>query len=158
MRKLLCIAIVVLTAATCYASPRLRWSKSTGRLPSRAGSNVLRRDAARDATTRTVRLGRPRTVARFTTRAQARLEMRNGIGPRSHFTPQLRPGRPLSSRQAWRRFGLPKAPTVRESVVLRRGTQVRFNKALNGRPGVGEITTVRRVPRQNIRTVVRLKR
>jgi hypothetical protein len=153
-----CIALIVCAASTCEAGVRFRWSRPSRRLETAKASRVLRKDAVRDAATKPVRLSRSRTVARYTTGSQARLEMRSGIAPRSHFASRARAGRPFASVKAGRTFGLPRRPTVRESVVLRRGTVVRFNKALGGRPGMGEITTLRRVPKENIRRIVRLKR
>jgi hypothetical protein len=155
--------LVALLISSCAISmnatrPRFRWSQPSGRTRSVAMSKILRRDAARDASTRSVRLSRMRSVARYTTGTRARLEARGGIAAGSHFTARLRRGRPMSATNARRSFGLPRKPSVRESVLLRKGTQVRFNKAIHGRPGIGEITTVRRIPRESIRQIARLKR
>jgi len=138
--------------------PRFRWSQPSGSTKSVAMNKILRRDATRDASTRSVRLSRTRSVARYTTGTRARLEARGGIAAGSHFTARLRRGRPMSATNARRSLGLPHKPAVRESVVLPKGTPVRFNKALGGARGVGEIKVMRRVPRANIRQVVRLRR
>jgi hypothetical protein len=138
--------------------PRFRWSQPSGSTKSVAMNKILRRDATRDASTRSVRLTQTRSVARYTTGTRARLEARGGIAAGSHFTARLRRGRPMSATNARRSLGLPHKPAVRESVVLPKGTPVRFNKAIGGRPGRGEITIVRRLPSTNIRSLMQLKR
>lgn len=66
-------------------------------------------------------------------------------------------GRSLSPLGAKQRFGLQKAPTVRETVVLPKGFLVRHNKAPGGSPGIGEITSSRKVPPSAIRKVLPLR-
>jgi hypothetical protein len=160
IRTILYSLLILIAVVPSNATIRLRahWERSGARVRGTNFSSVLRRDAARDATTRSVRLTNSRAVARYTSQTRARLERRTGISSGSHFTSRLHRGRPMSSKNARLRLGLPKRPSVRESVVLRKGTQVRFNKALHGRPGIGEITIVRRVPRENIQRIVRLRR
>ena len=129
----------------------------SGRSASRSPGRLLRRDLIRDRATRIRVLKRDRLVARYTSSRSARLEWRSGIKPGTHFSSRLASGRPLRGWQAKRRFGLPHRPTARESVLLRRGTPVRFNKALGGRPGVGEIVASRRVRPQYIRKTVPIR-
>ncbi len=99
--------VVLLFASLCNlplqaARVRVRLQQPREFVSSRAIKNLLQRDAARDAATGSVRLSRPRTVARYTTQTRPRLEQRNGIAAGSHLTARLRPGRPMSTRTAQR--------------------------------------------------------
>jgi hypothetical protein len=58
---------------------------------------------------------------------------------------------------AQNRLGLPVRPEAREKVLLQRGTSVRFNKALGGKPGVGEITIVKPAPKTVLRDVRKIR-
>lgn len=121
-------------------------------------AKVLRLDRIRDASTPTSRLARPRTTFRYTAPQQARREADRGIAAGSHFTSRALRGRPLSTSAATARYGLPAGKTTRLTVTLPAGTRVRFNKALRGERGVGEITTADRVAPVDIRRVIRLPR
>jgi len=124
----------------------------------RSWFSILRRDSLRDRTVRPGRLLSNRPVFHYTSKAQARLESHTGIAKGSHLTSRSDAGRPLSGVLAQRRFGLPAVPSVRERVVLKKGTAVRLNKALGGKPGYGEIRLAQRVRPENIRNVVPLRR
>jgi hypothetical protein len=128
-------------------------AKSAGR----SWFSIFRRDLVRDRATRAEKLSSNRSVFRYTTKSQARVESRAGIAAGSHMTSHAGPGRPSSSL-AQKRLGLPVRPTVREKVLLPKGTAVQMNKALGGKPGYGEIRLTRRVAPQGIRKVVRLRR
>jgi len=119
---------------------------------------VLGRDAARDAATTAKALTAPRTVHRYTSIAQARREVRHGLDPNTHMTPNAQHGRPLTPDHAQKRYGLPASPEARETIVLPEGYPVRHNKALGGEPGRGELTSSRRVPPEAIRGYVTLPR
>ena len=131
--------------------------RGSARSAKRSFSTVLRRDVLRDRATRFRPLARPRTVFRYTTRSQARRELRKGILPNRHTTSRALRGRPLSPLRAQQRYGLPRPPQVRETLRLPRNLPVRHNRALGGARGVGEITSVRRLPAQAIKKVVPLK-
>jgi hypothetical protein len=118
---------------------------------------TLRRDIERDRATAPRILERDRLVSRYTTMKRARIEAREGLAAGTHFTSRLRPGRPLSAEYARARYGLPIRPEVRERILLKRGTSVRMNKALGGKPGMGEITVVRPAPSTAVRAVRRIK-
>jgi hypothetical protein len=62
----------------------------------------------------------------------------------------------LSASNAQARFGLLPGRTRRLTVDLPAGTRVRFNKALRGKRGVGEMTSVDALPQSAVRRVVRL--
>jgi hypothetical protein len=126
------------------------------RAAERSIARVLARDAARDAGSAARRLAAPRKVFRYTTPSRARLELKRGIAPGSHMTARSGPGRPLAGSTAQRRFGLPGRAGVRESILLPRGTPVRVNKALGGAPGMGEVTSTRRIPGSAIQRILRL--
>jgi len=128
-------------------------AKSAGR----SWFSIFRRDLVRDRATRVEKLATNRSVFRYTTRAQARVESRAGIGAGSHLTSHSGPGRPSASL-AQRRFGLPVRPTVREKVLLPKRTPVQMNKALGGKPGYGEIRLARRIKPENVRKVITLQR
>lgn len=113
---------------------------------SRAMAAVLKRDAARDAATAAKPLAQPRTVWRYTSKAQAERELQRGVPAGRHLTAGTTAGRLPSPERAQGRYGLPNRPEVRETVQLPAGQPVRSTKALGGEPGVGEITSTRRLP------------
>jgi hypothetical protein len=119
-------------------------TKSTSRAFRGAAAKTLRRDLLRDRATRVRLISRNRTVFRYTTKAQARRELRKGVLPGRHMTSRATPGRPLSPGQAQRRYGLPRRSQVRETIRLPRGQPVRFNRAVGGVPGMGTTTSAAR--------------
>jgi hypothetical protein len=128
------------------------------RSASRSFLSTLRRDLLRDRATPARSLVKDRSVFRYTTKERARLETSAGLSEGTHFTSHSASGRPLSAASAQRRLGLPTRPTVREKVVLRKGTRVRLNKALGGKRGYGEISLAQHAPPTDVRRVVRLRR
>jgi len=124
----------------------------------KAIAKVLRLDRIRDARTPISRLAWPRTTFRYATPEQARAAVSRGIAERSHFTSRALRGRPLRVSAAAARYGLPAGKTTRLTVTLPAGTRVRFNKALRGGRGVGEITTADRVAPGAVRRVIHLPR
>lgn len=133
-----------------------RVMKSEARIVESKSASVLRRDLMRDNATIARQLPRERTVFRYTSRAQAEKELRSGIKPGSHLTARAYPGRPLKATNAQARYGLPRRPDVRMTVILPEGASVRRNRALGGAPGVGEITSVQRTKPRAIKKVVPL--
>ena len=131
--------------------------RNLARSAGRSWSSILRRDMVRDRATRAEKLSSERSVFRYTTGTRARMESRAGIAAGSHLTSHAVPGRPSAPR-AQKRLGLPVRPTVREKVLLPKGTAVQMNKALGGKPGYGEIRLAQRVKPESIRKVVRLRR
>ena len=121
-------------------------------------AKALRLDRIRDARTPISRLAGPRTTFRYAAPQQARTEASRGIAAGSHFTSRAVRGRPLKTSGAAARYGLPAGKTTRLTVTLPAGTRVRFNKALRGGRGIGEITTADRVPPSAVRRVVQLPR
>ncbi|MBI2525335.1 MAG: hypothetical protein HYV93_05070 [Candidatus Rokubacteria bacterium] len=118
---------------------------------------MLRRDLARDRATLARPLARERTVHRYTTADRARVEVRTGIARGSHMTSHAVRGRPPAASQAQARYGLRNAPEVRETVRLPGGHPARVNRTVGGAPGVGEITSPKRVPPSAIERVVPLR-
>lgn len=112
---------------------------------SRSGSTLLRRDLVRDRAIKARPLSRQRTVFRYTSKAQASSELRRGILPGRHTTAHGGPGRPIGAAAAQKRYGLLGRPQVRETIRLPKGQPVRTAKALGGRPGVGELTSTKRL-------------
>jgi hypothetical protein len=123
-----------------------------------AVSQILRRDLARDSRLPVRRLEEPRTVHRYTTAAQARRELRQGLRPGTHTTSNARRGRPPAADTARRRYGLPRQPQVRETIRLPAGTPVRAGKVIGGKPGVGELVLRRPLGPKAILRVIRLRR
>jgi hypothetical protein len=117
---------------------------------------AVTRDAVRDRATRVVKLGTERRVFRYTTSEPAARARSAGFPAGTHFTSAVTRGRPLSGAKAADRYGLPHVPDHRLTVTLPKGTQVRFNKALAGNRGVGEITTARPLGGEVIRRDVRI--
>jgi hypothetical protein len=132
--------------------------RGEARAAERQSASVLRRDLLRDRATASRALASERSTFRYTTKAQAKRELRGGIRQGSHLTSRAYPGRPLKAASAQARYGLPRRPEVRMTVDLPKGTEVRTNRALGGAPGVGEVTTVRRTNPSAIRKVVPLPR
>lgn len=157
MKRIVWTVIALLTMAVVGADAAPAGRRLLRRLLPGSGRNVLRRDLLRDRTLPVHRLEKPRTVFRYTTRQQARRELREGLRPRTHMTARGGPGRPPSPEAAQRRYGLPRKPEVRETIRLPEGTPVRSGKALGGRPGYGELTNARPLPPEAIRRVVPLK-
>jgi hypothetical protein len=131
---------------------------ATTAVRSNAVSNAaLRRDAIRDHATPARPLAKERHVQRYTTREQAAKELTRGIPPGRHMTAQASPGKPLHARAAQRRYGLPSRPEVRETIRLPQGQPVKSNKVVGGSPGVGEVTSTKRIPPGNIVQVAPIK-
>ena len=120
-------------------------------------SRLFKRDLANHAATAAKPLTKPLTVQRYTSRAQAKREVKAGIATGTHMTPNAARGRPLSPESAQRRYGLSKPPEVRETVRLPAGQPVRHNKAQGGEPGRGELTSNQPVPKGAVTKVVPLQ-
>lgn len=174
--RLLVLLCVVITGAEAAGVGRAvargaarGLAKSTGRAATRSvvrstekqavkrAVQIQRKDLLNHRHTPVRPLGAPRTVFRYTTPNRAGAEIRAGIAPGRHMTATAPSGRPLSPLSAQRRFGLQKAPTVRETIVLPKGFPVRHNKVPGGTPGIGEVTSSRSVPRSAIQKVVPLR-
>ncbi len=110
-----------------------------------AMKKVLRRDLARDMSTAAKPLPRDKVVWRYTNRRQLSIESSRGLSPNTHMTSRIQRGRPLTAQTAQSRYGLAKQPTFRETIRIPRGQPVRLNKALGGKPGVGEATSPTRI-------------
>ena len=131
--------------------------RNLARTAERSWLSIFRRDMVRDRATSVEKLTSNRSVFRYTTKPRARLESHVGISKGSHLTSHAAPGRP-SAHLAQQRFGLPVRPSVRETVVLPKGTTVQMNKSIGGRPGYGEIRLAQRVKPESIRRSVPLPR
>lgn len=157
LRKSLFIGLLLLTIALPPAVEASPLGKAVARGAATRLAKVLRGDWLRDRVTRVRPLPKGRTVFRYTTRGQARQELRQGILPGRHLTARGTPGRPLSGARAQHRYGLSQPPAVRETLRLPKGQLVRPNKVLGGAPGVGELTSPRRIPPQAITRVVPIR-
>jgi hypothetical protein len=118
--------------------------------------SVFLKDTLRDRGTAVSVLRRPRTVFRYAAEEEVIVAQRNGIAAGRHFTSRAGAGRPLSIRSASNTFGLLRQPSYRMTVTLPRGTSVKFNRVLGGRPGLGEIVNVRPLPKSNLDRVLPL--
>jgi len=98
-----------------------------------------------------------RNVYRYTTASRARREIHAGIAPGRHMAATAPAGRLPSPKTAANRYGLPTTPTVRETIRLPKGFPTRHNKVPGGEPGVGEITSSRRIPPEAIKKVTQLR-
>ncbi len=132
-------------------------TKSVSKSLNKGLAQTLRRDLLRDRKTPVRVLRHDRHVFRYTTKAQARREIRSGLRPGTHMTSRATAGRPLSSSSAQRRYGIPKRPQVRETIHLQKGVPVRSNRVVAGKPGIGETTSPKRIPAKSIEKVVSLK-
>lgn len=170
---LLCLVITGAEAAGVGRAVARGAARGLARSAGRFSSRGVARSVEKQAAKRTLQVRRkdlwnhrhtpvrplpaPRTVFRYTTPKRAGAEIRAGIAPGHHMTATAPAGRPLSPQSAKRRFGLPTAPTIRETVVLPKGFPVRHNKALGGSPGFGEITSSKAVPPSAILKVIPLR-
>ncbi len=108
-------------------------------------------DKARDKALPVKPLENPKTVRRYTSIKQAKIEKANGIAPDTHMTAkEVGPGRPLSTTTAKDRYGLAKEPGAWMTVTIPKGQPVRQGKVINGLPGFGEITSTKCIPPENI--------
>ncbi len=130
--------------------------RSEAKAAERATVRAFSKDAARDASTAAKRLSRPKTVFRYVPAKTAKHEMGLGIPARTHMTAVGGPGRPMGAGKAMGRYGLNRRPGVRETVRLPKRFPVRFNRAVLGEPGVGELTSPKRIPGKAIVKAVRL--
>jgi hypothetical protein len=121
-------------------------ARSAERAAARRAASIRTHDLWNHRYTKPVPLKAPRTVFRYTTPSQALRERRIGIAPGKHMTATGGPGRPLSPGSAQKRYGLPTPPGRRLKVVLPKGFPVRHNRVPGGQPGVGELTSNKRVP------------
>lgn len=153
-RLLVCALAGLIGLGASLPAPAGTLGKSVGRA---AMARIFKQDLRNHATTAAKPLVRPRTVHRYTTRAQGRREAASGLTPNTHMTVRARPGRPPSPATAQRRYGLPYPPRVRETIRLPKGFHVRHNKAVGGAPGVGELTSPRAVPPSRIQRTVPLR-
>jgi hypothetical protein len=163
MTRAIVVAVTALLLAGAAPNPAYGQGKATRAAARGAAAsvrksmaNVLSRDLIRDARTPVSRLARSRMTFRYATPQRARTEASRGIAAGSHFTSRALRGRPLSTSAAAARYGLPAGKTTRLTVTLPAGTRVRFNKALRGGRGIGEITTADRVAPSGVRRVVHL--
>lgn len=149
----LAIAILVGILAVCASDAR-----SLGQAFARSAmTKLLKHELARDAAIVAKPLSRSRQVWRYTTRQQAAREARDGLVPGSHMTARVTRGGPPSSETAQRHYGLPSRPQVRETWRLSAGMPVRSNKTLGGAPGVGELTSSKRLSPEGLVRTIRLK-
>jgi hypothetical protein len=123
----------------------------------RSSLQIQRKDAWNHLHTPVRPLPAPRTVYRYTSPVQARRELHTGIAPSRHMTARAPAGRPPSPATAAKQYGLRKLPSVREKVQLPKGFPVRHDKVPGGRPGIGEITSRRRVPPSAIKRITPLQ-
>jgi hypothetical protein len=148
MRKFITAAFIAFAVGA--ASPTVEAGGLGKAITTAAVKKAFRRDLARDMATAAKPLPKDRMVWRYTTRNQAKLETKRGLAAHTHMTSRVHPGRPLSAQGAQRKFGLPAMPQVRETIRLPKGHPARFNKALRGTPGVGEVTSPTRISRDAI--------
>gem|GEM_PF-5648137 len=84
---------------------------------------ILQRDVARDAATRAIPSATEKKVWRYTSKARAKQEASRGIAAGKHMTSGVYSGRSPSPQTAQKRYGLPKPPEVRETVVIKKVPQ-----------------------------------
>jgi hypothetical protein len=133
-------------AARGEAAAAAATRRTASQLGKQPADYVLRVDRARDAATPAAALGRERVVQRYTSAAQAEKEAASGIAPGSHMTSRSARGRPLSAEGAQGKYGLMEPPEKVLTVRVPGNQPVRLNKALGGRPGVGELTSPEALP------------
>jgi hypothetical protein len=118
---------------------------------------MAKREAARDAATLVKPLSKSRYVYRYATKGRAVKEAHGGLGKNRHTTSGVTSGRPLSAVEAQHRYGLPTKPEVRSTWYLPKGTPVRMNKVMYGKPGYGEITPSKRIEPKGLKETIQLR-
>jgi hypothetical protein len=113
-------------------------------------------DLSRDRRTPVRVLKQDRMVDRYTHSARATGEVKRGIPSGRHMTSVSTP-RPLTAKSARQRLGLSTSPNVVERIRLEKGTPVRFNKVVGGKPGYGEITVPSTIPKASVSRVLKLR-
>ncbi len=176
MRRFWVVRAVLLTLLGAWAANAGTVGKAIARGAARGLTRSAERSAARAAEKQAARravaiqgkdvwnhlhtparpLPAPRTVYRYTSPSQARRELHTGIAPGRHMTATAPVGRPPSPATAVKKYGLPKAPSVRETVQLPKGLPVRHNRVPGGSPGIGETTSPRKVPPAAIKKITPL--
>jgi hypothetical protein len=132
-------------------------ARATVRQEARRAIAIQRKDLWNHLHTPVRPLPAPRTVHRYTSPSIARQELRSGVAPGRHMTAAAPAGKPPSPATAMSKYGLQKAPNVRETIELPKGFPVRHNKVPGGRPGAGEITSQKRVPPEAIKKLTPLR-
>lgn len=149
--------VVIALLAAILASPEAEAGNLAKAFARSAMSKLLRRDVIRAAATVAKPLSRPRRVWRYTSRRQAAIDARQGLAQGRHMTARVTGGRSPSGETAQRRYGLVEKPEVRETWRLQPGMPIRFNKALGGAPGTGEITSTKRLQPESLIKMTPLK-
>ncbi len=108
---------------------------------------VLREDMANHAGAPVVVLRKSHVANRYTTKAQAQKEVKEGIKPETHMTTGDEPGRQLSARRAQRIYGLGTTPEVVETIRIPKRQPVRITNVAGGGKDALEITSPRHIPR-----------
>ena len=147
-----------IAAKKILAKQAIRGNKQGSVTVRQKNQAIQRWDAARDKTLPVKKMEQSRTVSRFTSIKQARMEQLGGIAPKTHMTAaKVHPGRPLSRATARDRYGLFRKPNAVMTVTIPKGQPVRRGKVVAGQGGYGEITSTRRIGPEHIKDVRRLK-
>lgn len=130
-------------------------AKSVSSSANKKLAQKLSQDMVRDRKTPVRVLNRDTRVFRYTHNSVR--ELKAGLRPGAHTTTKATPGRPMKAVDAQRKYGLPAKPTDRLTVSLPKGTPVKRNKALGGKPGVPEFNLPKGAPARTIQRDVRLR-
>ncbi|MDD2900083.1 MAG: hypothetical protein PHI31_15375 [Desulfuromonadaceae bacterium] len=144
--------------ASLFVSPDASEASVVGRAAARSAkrkiaSSILRKDHVRDMGTQARPVTKDIKVYRY---AHNKNDLKNGIAPNKHMTPNTHPGRLPRPETAQRQYGLPNKPKYRETVVIKEGQPVRHNKALAGERGRGELTSPKQIPKEQVVDIKRL--
>ena len=165
-----CAKSVAVISWACFSRKKARIAAATalvsicifpvslGAIPSDSSYKALKqRDAERDSKLKAKPLERTRSVNRWVTPKQASHEKKSGIAPDRHFTSSSHSGRPESAANAKSRYGLGANRTVRETVVLPKGSMMKKGKAIGGEPGRGEIVSAQKIDPKYIKNQTKVK-
>lgn len=165
MRKPLTVKTLALVLSlTCLTAvgqggPRVPRSRSLRDSASQRAKSLqdYARDMQRDKGKKPKQLARGRTFQRFTSYNQALREQKLGLAPGAHMASRPPLGRPLSAREAQRRYGLKNKPSARETIQLPKGRSVKLNKVIGGERAFGETTSPRTIARRRIVDIRRVR-
>lgn len=130
---------------------------TTGTIQKRNWKKIYTKDRARDNRTAAKPLKRDRNVYRYTSMKDARSAKKNGIPAHAHMTPNTSKGRPISSKTAQKRYGIQHPPEALVTIKIPKGHPVKFNKAIGGERGRGEITSPKDLPPSQVTDVKPMK-
>lgn len=153
---------VIVTGLLAVSSAEASGSRAIARGAARSASRAAQRSRAailkldRKGHGPVFRLRRAKTVFRYESMKRAQVEAHRGIPPNRHFTTAAKPGRPLNSAAAKKKYGLLHPPHARLKVTLPKGTKMRHGRVAGGDGRIPELYSETRLPPESVQKTVKL--